>query len=330
MKYTINYGNGTCVLPASVLDSMKRASAVDMRVLTYLCANGGDFDIKKLCRACGCDEDEARDAASFWRGAGVIEAEVGKSTKREATDRPDETEETADKSDEKMTKSAPPKKLRAADELPQYTSDQLVNILERREDLVALIDECQNILGRLFGAKEINVIIGLADYLELDLEYIVTLVTYCVSMGKKTVHYVEKTAFALYDAGICTAEQLSAELDRRERAADMENKIRTLFGIGGRAFTTKERKLISSWVNELGYGYEIIEKAYEVTADATGSASIPYTNSVLERWNAEGLRTLDEIGESYKKKDAKVDAHEGSFDTDSFFEAAVQRSLGNN
>ena len=40
--------------------------------------------------------------------------------------------------------------------------------------------------------------------------------------------------------------------------------------------------------------------------------------------------TLDEIGESYKKKDAKVDAHEGSFDTDSFFEAAVQRSLGNN
>ena len=321
MKYTINYGNGTCVLPASVLDSMKRASAVDMRVLTYLCAKGGDFDIKKLCRACGCDEDEARDALAFWRGAGVIEADKSGAKKK--------SKKAAAEPAEKKAEPQKSPKLRSADELPNYTSDQLGDILEKRQDIVMLIDECQNIVGKLFTAKEINIIIGLCDYLELDCEYIMILMTYCASIGKKTLHYVEKTAFGLYDAGICTAEQLSDEIDRREKVAGIEGRIRSLFGLGTRAFTTKEKKFIAAWVNDFGYGADIIEKAYELTVNSAGNASIPYANSIIERWNAEGLRTLEAIEESYKKND-EAKTPNSSFDTDSFFDAAVLRSLGEN
>ena len=322
MKYTVNYGNGTCVLPKSVVDVMKRAGALDLRVLMYLCAQNGEFEAGALCEACGCDDDEMRDALAFWRGAGIIEA-CGKSEKKSEKKSSVAKEDKADA--EKQTK-----KLRASDELPSYTSDQLGNILEKRQDLVTLIDECQNILGKLLNYKEVNVLIGLVDYLELDLEYVLTLTSYCVSIGKKTLHYIEKTAFGLYDSGICTAEQLSAELERRERAAETEGKIRAMFGIGTRSSTTKEKKFIDAWVNEFGYGQDIIKKAYEVTADATGNASIPYANSVIERWNAEGLRTLEAIEESYRKNEAANKSHEGSFDTDSFFEAAVQRSLGKN
>ena len=322
MKYTINYGNGTCVLPRSVIDVVGRASLTDLRVLMCLCAGGGEVELNTLCSACGCDEDEARDALAFWRGAGIIEAQKGvtKKTERKA----------ADKVAEVKQKPQQPKKLRAADELPNYTSDQLGDILDKRQDIVMLIDECQNIVGKMFTAKEINVVIGLCDYLELDCEYIMTLMSYCVSIGKKTLHYIEKTAFGLYDAGICTAEQLTEEIERRERAANIEGKIRSLFGLGGRAFTTKEKKFIGAWVNDFGYGEDIIQKAYEVTADATGGASIPYANSVMERWNAEGLRTLEAIEESYKKNADGGKEQSSSFDTDSFFEAAVLRSLGEN
>ena len=79
----------------------------------------------------------------------------------------------------------------------------------------------------------------------------------------------------------------------------------------------------------MNYSIEIIEKAYEVTADATGKGSFPYANTILERWNAAGLRTLDQIEISYKKSGSESPSV-GSFDTDSFFEAAVRRSLGNN
>jgi DnaD/phage-associated family protein len=141
------------------------------------------------------------------------------------------------------------------------------------------------------------------------------------------LHYAEKMAFSLYDAGICTSAELTAEFEKRDRVHNISNKIRSLFGLGDRAFTTKEKKLIASWVNDMGYGADIIEKAYEVAADATGKGSIPYANSVLERWNSEGLRTLEDIERSYQKDESVLDGG-SSFDTDSFFAAAVRRALG--
>lgn len=221
----------------------------------------------------------------------------------------------------------PAVKLRREDELPKYTSDQLADILEERRETAMLIDECQNIMGKVFNVKEINVVIGLLDYLELDCEYIMMLFAYCVSIGKKTLHYAEKTAFALYDSGITTGAQLSEELKRRENSSAVEGKIRAMFGIGERAFTSKEKKFISSWINDMEYSVEIIQKAYEVTADATGKGSFAYANAVLERWNAEGLRTVEAIEASYANKGEEAPTT-GSFDTDSFFEAAVRRSLG--
>lgn len=325
MKYIINYGSKVAVVPEKALEVSARAGAVELRVLLGLCALGGSVDIKKLARSLSCSEDDVKSALAFWRGAGIIE--LGDSKEVASEEPAAEVAAASQKPEEKTVEAA--KKLRRADELPQYTSDQLSDILEQRKETATLIDECQHIMGKVFNVKEINVLMGLVDYLELDCEYIMMLLTYCVSLGKKTLHYAEKLAFALYDAGITTGEQLSAELRRRELASDAEGKIRTLFGVGERAFTTKEKKFISSWINDMNYSIEIIEKAYEVTADATGKGSFPYANTVLERWNAAGLRTLEEIEASYKKSGSESPAV-GSFDTDSFFEAAVRRSLGNN
>ena len=324
MKYIINYGSKVAVVPEKALEVSARAGEVELRVLLGLCAHGGSVDIKKLARSFSLSEDDVKSALAFWRGAGVIE--LGDS--KEAVSEEIAAEKVAPAKPEEKTSEAT-KKLRRADELPQYTSDQLSDILEQRKETATLIDECQNIMGKVFNVKEINVLMGLVDYLELDCEYIMMLLSYCVSLGKKTLHYAEKLAFALYDAGITTGEQLSAELRRRELASDAEGRIRTLFGIGERAFTTKEKKFISSWFYDMNYSIEIIEKAYEVTADATGKGSFPYANTILERWNAAGLRTLDQIETSYKKSGSESPSV-GSFDTDSFFEAAVRRSLGNN
>ena len=324
MKYIINYGSKVAVVPEKALEVSARAGAVELKVLLGLCSCGGSVDIKKLARSLSCSEDDVRTALAFWRGAGVIELGDAKDS---AQEEPVALPRVEEKGVEQ--REAASKKLRRADELPQYTSDQLSDILEQRRETATLIDECQHIMGKVFNVKEINVLMGLVDYLELDCEYIMMLLTYCVSLGKKTLHYAEKLAFALYDAGITTGEQLAAELRRRELASDAEGRIRSLFGVGERAFTTKEKKFISAWINDMNYSIEIIEKAYEVTADATGKGSFPYANTVLERWNAEGLRTLDEIEASYKKNGSE-NAAVGSFDTDSFFEAAVKRSLGGN
>ena len=306
----------------SLITSIKAADEADLQLLLLLTMHkdAEELDMEELRVALELTEEELAASVKYWRGAGIL-----KKTKKTET----KTSGTKDKKQEIKTAHADGK-LERADIAPSYTSAELADILEQRADTATLINECQNILGKVFNVHEINVLIGLVDYLGLDCEYIMILLTYCMSIGKRTLHYAEKTAFALYDAGICTAEELSEELRRREVAAGAEGRIRTLFGIGERAFTTKEKKLISSWVGEMEYPIEIIEKAYEVTADATGNASIPYANSVLERWHKEGLRTLDEIEGSYKKGAESKKLGESSFDMDDFFEAAVKRALGDN
>lgn len=321
MKYKINYGASVGCFPKSALDIVKRAGADELKVLLFLCSCEGNADERKLVKLTGCKSESVRDALCFWRGAGIINAEDGEPTVVA------ETEETVTVTPEPQ-KAEPKKKLQRSEELPNYTSKELSDILEQRSDTATLINECQNIMGKIFNVREINVLIGLCDYLTLDTEYIMILLTYCMSVGKKNLHFAEKLAFSLYDAGITTAEELSEELRRRELREGAEGRIRTLFGIGERAFTSKEKKMISAWIGDMGYPIEIIEKAYEATADATGKGSLPYANSILERWYSEGLKTLEDIEAAAAKR--KGETSDGSFNTDDFFDAAIKRALGEN
>ena len=316
----MNYGASVGVFPKSALDVIKRAGENELKILLCLCATEGNADEKKLSKMSGVSIENTREALSFWRGAGVIENADAEGVEAHAEESVTEAETVA------VEEKAQKKKLARNDELPNYTSDQISDLLEARKDTVTLINECQAIFGRIFNVHEINVLLGLCDYLTLDFEYIMMLLSYCVSINKKTLHFAEKLAFSLYDAGICTTDQLSAELRRREIAAACESQIRSVFGIGSRAFTSKEKKFISAWTGEMNYGIDVITKAYELTADATGKVSFPYTNTILERWYAAGLRTLDEIEESYKKDDASTLLAGSTFDTDIFFDAAVRRA----
>ena len=321
VKYKINYGTSVGAFPKSALDVVKRAGADELKVLLFLCSCEGNADEKKLVKLTGCKSESVRDALCFWRGAGIIDVSEGESVTEVEV-------EEAQSTTEAPKKAEPQKKLHRSEELPNYTSAELADILEKRGDTATLINECQNIMGKVFNVREINVLIGLCDYLTLDTEYIMILLTYCMSIGKKNLHFAEKLAFSLYDAGICTSVELSEELRRRERAESAEGRIRTLFGIGERAFTSKEKKMIAAWVGEMSFPIEIIEKAYEATADATGKGSLPYANSILERWYSEGLRTIEDIEAAAAKH--KGETVEGSFNTDDFFDAAIKRALGEN
>ena len=90
-----------------------------------------------------------------------------------------------------------------------------------------------------------------------------------------------------------------------------------------RALTTKEKKFLTTWVCDFGYGIDVIKKAYEVTVDATGKPSASYANAVLERWNKEGLRDVAAI-ETAKSENLPVN---GTFDINEFLEDAIRKTF---
>ena len=90
--------------------------------------------------------------------------------------------------------------------------------------------------------------------------------------------------------------------------------------------------MLASWLS-FGYDINIVRMAYEITVNATGEASVAYANAILEKWNANGWKTESEIEAGMtaerEKREGTVNKKElgNSFDTDDFFEAALQRGF---
>lgn len=320
MSIRFRYGSQVSVIPASVAGKLDRATKKDIKVLITLGTSPEllskcESDPAAVAQTCGCTEAELGSALAFWRGAGALELDDQSPEEEAAVNQPEQKPEAP----EKKTK------LQRADELPKYTTNELTVLLEERKEASQLINECQNVVGKIFNTQEINIVLGLEDYLGLDGSYILTLCDHCVSMGKKSLRYIEKKAFGLYDEGITTVEALTEYIEKMNMLASAEGQIRVLFGMKDRELTTKEKKFIEKWIITFGYGMDVIKKAYETTVDAIHEPSPAYANSILERWNKDGYKTLSDI----ESAEAQKLPGTGSFDTDDFFEAALKRSMAN-
>lgn len=315
MALQFAYGSGVLNLPASVLSELNSATLTELRVLLVLSQDLSLADDKKaLAKAASCREKEAAGAIEKWQELGVLV-----------------TAEAVNAPVKKTTK------LRHADEIPLYSTSELADLLETRESVRVLLDEAQAILGKLFTPAETNLVIGMVDYLGLSEEAVLLTLAHCKKVGKTNLRAVEKYAIALTDRGITDPASMEEEFLREESFHSFEGELRTLFGIKARALSSKEERFFKNWI-DFGYDIEVVKRAYEITVNSTGDASIPYANAILETWHAANLTNAEEIDrylaeEAEKKAGRKKGKSEPtlgtSFDVDEFFEAALRRSFGN-
>lgn len=329
MEWKWNYGQGVLNLPSAVLETDATEEA--LRVLLWLAADPALFSKPaQLARLAGCERDGVGEILEFWRSAGILtngkeEPDAPKKAKKAISDG---VAKSAPATAKPMPDAKPATVLARADELPNYSTAELAALLEKNQPLCTLINEAQNIWGKIFNTYETQILAGLSDYLQLDNEYILLLLAHCKRIGKKSLRQVERYAIRLADDGITDAAALEEFVKKAESRHTLQGKIRTMFGLGSRSFTAKEAAMLDSWIS-YGYDEDIVRRAYEITVGAINEPSLPYANSILERWHSEGLDTAAQI-------DARLDAERekkgqavmtGSFDTDDFFEAAINRSF---
>lgn len=226
--------------------------------------------------------------------------------------------------------AAPQTVLRRAEELPNYTTKELAALLERRRGLALLLEECQRAWGKVFNTHEANIVIGLIEYLGFDGEYTLLLLNHCTKMNLRSLHSVERLAYRMHDDGILSAGALQERLCRMEAAHTAEGMIRSMFGMGSRSFTEKEKEQIDLWINTYRFGEDIIRRAYEITVNVKSKPSISYAGGILRRWYEAGYRTVEEIDREQRERRAENAAGLGSAAGagDDFWEAAVRASYG--
>lgn len=316
MRIGFLFGEGVAVVPANVIAHLEQASKKDVAILlTLACEPMAQLDLAAATAAIaarGAHTAAEIDAAiAFWRGAGVLCT--------------DESVPACTVAPVAQAVAAPTPRVIAEKGLPTYSADELSLILARREGLAQLVDDAQQAFGKIFNMNEIAIIAGLVDYLGLTGEYVLLLLTHCRSMEKKSLRYVEKMAITLHDEGIHGARELEERLKNIEMMASATGRVRAIFGITSRALTSKEKAMIERWVCEMKFDEAVLTRAYEMTVDAIGKASMPYANKILERWFADGYKTVEDVEKALAEYKRKKNGG-SSFDVDEFFEAALRRT----
>ena len=233
--------------------------------LLYLCRRGGFSDV-----ATGFSEARLECAAALLRQLGLDD-------------------------------SLDPKFLEAA-QRPEYTEEDVRRQMELpRSGFRKLVGEVQRCLGKVLSTEELKLLLSMVEYLGLPGEVVNILVHYCVERNRSrdagrmpSMRSIEKEAYHWADQRIDTLEKAAAYMQSETRRSSRTAELCQLLGISGRRLTPPEERYLQAW-GDMGFANDAISLAYEKTCENTGALTWKYMNSILGRWNAQGLDTADQV-----------------------------------
>lgn len=305
------YPDSLLVLPGEVLSKIEEASDSEIRILLYLAGKlsaGGATEEEILSYLSDAfSREEVLSALSFWRGCGVLKADGKKSAP--VTPKKGPSEKT-------------PAKVIDADEAPFYTSADLAAAAESQPDFKNLVSFAEGRLEKVMNQSELARLYSFLDYLKMPLDVVMLVIEDCASRDKKGLRYITKLLNVFQDEGIDTYEKAEAYFVRRKESQLYENIVRSLFGLGTRKLTSAEETCVSTWRTKFCYGEEMLNLAYEKTANTAKTPSIKYMHKILESWYQNGVTTPEE---TEKLKSAPGTVADKSYDLDDFFEQAVSK-----
>lgn len=305
MAYTVHYKDGALCLPVAAYECRDLLSLRLLMLLSYDRAMSLADD-SVLAEQLDCTVKELQETVRKLRAEGLLEPAK-------------KTPSLADKN---------------------YTGEDMATLIEATEGMKELIDECQEVCGKIFTPTDVARIVAMRKELSYSCELILLLFFYYKErlepVGKKlSVSYVEKAAFSLNGQGIHTVEEFEAHIKRIEEENKLAYRLRRLFGVGDRAFTKKEKGFFEKWSNQWSMSFELIVAAYEITVDRLGKVELSYMSRILSDWHEKGITTPEEaekLSEDYRSKAPYREKYRekteeaSSFDTDEFFAKAIKRS----
>ena len=101
--------------------------------------------------------------------------------------------------------------------------------------------------------------------------------------------------------GIHTREEAR---DYTMRYSRDTSAVMKAFGITGRSPATAETEFMKRWFKEFGFDCKLVTEACGRTIKATGTASFPYADKILTGWKEAGVKTLGDVEELDRRRQA--------------------------
>lgn len=245
-------------VPRIVFERLAESPENGVRVALWLldsaCAKAED-----AAAALGIPVSDAREAVSYWRGAGL----------------------------ELEGKKAPSVRLRT-----RLTTSEVAAAAGGDPAIALLVQECQMLCGRVITESDVNILVSLYVTDGIPVDVILIGVAHFAAQGK-SVRYMEKALLGWQREGIATGEAAEAHLKLLAERAEREQRVAKLFGLeSDAALTRSERALISEWYEGFGFGDEMVAEALGYAGERR---TVRYVNGILRKWYGKGWKTVRDV-----------------------------------
>ena len=195
---------------------------------------------------------------------------------------------------------APP--IAPSDDHPQYSADELSDMLETDRTFSVLVSQVEQVLGKRMKTADLQLLAGLYDDMGLPADVIYLLVCHCTERttrrfgeGRRpTMRQIEKEGCLWARMGI--ADQESADRYLRSLAQKQEKAAAYLrvLNIHDRPPVDSELHYLQQWW-EQGFSPETVALAYDKTVFHKKEMNWRYLNGILRRWHENGWHTVEEV-----------------------------------
>lgn len=206
-----------------------------------------------------------------------------------------------------------------AEELPQYTSEDIIRRSETDPGFRAVLNEAQRKLGRVLSTSDIKTLFGIYDFLALPPDVIFMLLTYCIDSFKAkygsgrlpSMRSIEKEAYSWANKEILTLEQAEEYIKKAAERRSKLGEVKSALGITGRQLTATEAKYVNSWL-DMGFDCGTLAVAYDRTVTNTGALKWGYMNKIVTSWHEKGLHSIEDVEQNDTRPSAVKPANKHS------------------
>lgn len=274
-------------VPTAVVDKyLKLATPSQLKVLLYLlrhqCAS---IDLKQLSEALSMNEELIEEAVMFWEQTDLFAVS-----------------EKNNSSSDPVSSSIPEKQItetsssitaqRSSSDIT-LTPSEIAAELKRDAGLMNLFRMAEQLTGEPLNHMQQRSLLWQYQYLSVSGDIILTIMSYCRSMGKNSIQYAEKLLTAWWNRGICTMQQINDEIVKDQQRRSYHGTIARTLDMN-RPPTPKQREYFDSW-QTMQIPVDLIRYAYEKTIEQTNKLSLAYMQKILTTWAEAGYKTREDV-----------------------------------
>ena len=322
MSIKLNLGAWQSVfaVPSKIVDEgLKFADGVKLKVLLYMLRNADrDLNLDDISKATGVNVTDIPEALEYWVNMEILvksgdvfapnhsseEIKTDNNSKKEIT-KPEAIAQNVEDQKQRFVVTKPQK--------PDYvfTSQRLAV----DEELKILVGEAQSVLGKTLSNSDISTLLMLKDTCGLRLDVILMLIQYCVSIDKGNMRTVEKIGISWADEGINSVEAADHRIAANHHANQCFSTVSSVFGMKNVGSPTKKQlEYCQKWVGEWKFSAPMLREAYERCVDSKGELKFNYIDGILKKWEAQGIKNLQDLKEFESSKQTPGKKKNSSYD----------------